>query len=163
MGWPWPSRAFGIFGIEAGRPGLHHEPVDHCDLAEAEQGQEKPGETFAEPEPSLAGGGEPEAESEGAHLDQVAVAERGLEDGLAVDRREGLRLGGEMDAGIRTEIEFKMAIPYAVVVQAKIAFGGAPDPERKTAGHLFGARLLSVQNSELDHSMGSGPIRKSFS
>lgn len=123
--------SFVCFVVSSAFFGSLRQPVDQRDLRGGEGGEGEPGEPFAPGEANLLRFGEPELELHRAEFDEVAIAQQGLGEGLAVDGRVGVRLAREEEAVGKFQVETEMVFPDAGVFQAQQRGGGTTDGEGK--------------------------------
>jgi len=71
--------------------------------------------------------------------------------GRPIDRGEGIGLNIEHHRRSTVEIENKVPVPHALVVEREPGIGRTAHLKRKTAGYDGRARLSAGKNVELDH------------
>jgi hypothetical protein len=127
------------------------QPVDERELAEHDGKQKRPNESFAQPQPALAGGRKPELKFDRAKRNNVAVVEQRGFNRFAIDHDQGVLRRHESEAFPTTEFKCQVLIPGAIVCQLQVISVGAADAERKTADNRLAARLFSRENVKLNH------------
>jgi hypothetical protein len=120
-------------------------------LAKDDGGQERPNESFPQPQATLARGRQPELQFGGAEGNDITVAEqRGL-DRLMIDHDQGVLRGGEFETFPSVKFQGQMLIPRAVIIQLQVVPAGATDAKRKTADNRLAARPFSCQDMKFNH------------
>ena len=67
-------------------------------------------------------------------------------EGFTIDRGQGVGPGCQHEALVGIEGKRQVIVPDPILLDAEVGFRGAPDPERKMAGHHFGARHFAGKN-----------------
>ena len=127
------------------------KPIDKRELAEQDNHQERPNESFPQPQAAQPGGRKPELKFGRTERNDVAIAkQRGL-DRLIIDHDQGVLRGGEFETFPPVKFQRQMSIPRAIVIQLQVVPAGATDAKRKTADNRLAARLFSRQNVKFNH------------
>ena len=131
---------------------IHSEkPINERQLAQHDGEQERPDQSFTQPQTALACRSEPELKLDAADGNDVTVVKQRRLNGLAVDHDQGILCRHEFEALPPVEFERQVLIPGAIVGQLQVASTGATNAERKTADNRLAARLFSCQNVKFNH------------
>lgn len=106
------------------------QDVDESDLGKGHQGDANPSEGLSKPQASVCGGAEAELELDRTDLKDVAIAQHGFLNRLAIYGSQALCGGGEHRPPAIPQFQARMPVPNAVLLDAKVILGGAPDGDR---------------------------------